>query len=304
MQPHIQNHEIPPEQFGPLVEVAGANADFDIVHQYVNDYGYCLLRGILDRTAVLAARSEVFQRMADVDEIQSPAEDGVATGRSSRRDQYPDVNAFWKDVSNGTAVRQVTHGDQLRKIITSILLEPARAHDLIYLRPTPPGKSTRMHYDYPFFAGQSLRIHTVWIPFGDIRIEHGPLVIVEGSNGFSDLIDPIRSHDYSADRSNAAVQKGAYDAINQTDPMTLIQQRNTRLLSTEFRAGDLVVFNGFTMHGSLDNISPNGQVRLSCDVRFQPAADPADDERYFGTDPLGSNGGGYGDMRAAKPLTE
>ena len=37
---------------------------------------------------------------------------------------------------------------------------------------------------------------------------------------------------------------------------------------------------------------------------FQPAADPADDERYFGTDPLGSNGGGYGDMRAAKPLTE
>jgi hypothetical protein len=43
---------------------------------------------------------------------------------------------------------------------------------------------------------------------------------------------------------------------------------------------------------------------LSCDVRFQPAADPADDERYFGTDPLGSNGGGYGDMRAAKPLME
>jgi len=46
--------------------------------------------------------------------------------------------------------------------------------------------------------------------------------------------------------------------------MTLIQQRNTRLLSTEFRDGDLVVFNGFTMHGSLNNISP---VRLFCSER-------------------------------------
>ena len=32
--------------------------------------------------------------------------------------------------------------------------------------------------------------------------------------------------------------------------------------------------------------------------------DPFDDERYFGQDPRGSHGGGYGDMKGAKPLTE
>ena len=75
-----------------------------------------------------------------------------------------------------------------------------------------------------------------------------------------------------------------------------------RLLSTDFEAGDVVVFSGFTLHGSLDNNSPDERVRLSCDVRYQPAADPHTDERYFGVDPKGSKGGGYADMRGAKPL--
>ena len=69
-----------------------------------------------------------------------------------------------------------------------------------------------------------------------------------------------------------------------------------------FQAGDLLVFNMLTLHGSLDNQSPLGRVRLSCDVRYQPAEDPHDDPRYFGPRPAGSKGGGYGDMRGAQPL--
>jgi hypothetical protein len=46
-----------------------------------------------------------------------------------------------------------------------------------------------------------------------------------------------------------------------------------RLLTTDFRAGDVCVFGMFTLHGSLDNRSPIGRVRISGDVRYQPAAD-------------------------------
>ena len=60
----------------------------------------------------------------------------------------------------------------------------------------------------------------------------------------------------------------------------------------------------FTLHGSLENNSPAGQARLSCDVRYQPAADPAVDGRYFGPSPTGSKGGGYADMRGARPLAD
>ena len=117
-------------------------------------------------------------------------------------------------------------------------------------------------------------------------------------------IDPVALGLCKQSELDAAVQKAAYDGQNKTDPLTLVRNRGTRLLTADFQAGDLVVFSGFTMHGSLDNHSPSGRVRLSVDVRFQPAADPADDERYFGTHPTGSNGGGYGDMRGAKPLRE
>ena len=84
--------------------------------------------------------------------------------------------------------------------------------------------------------------------------------------------------------------------------MELARQRETRLLTADFRPGDLAVFGMHTLHGSLDNRSRAGRVRVSCDIRFQPAADPLDD-RYFGSDPKGTTGIGYGELNSAKPLT-
>src|SRR6188768_1300507 len=80
------------------------------------------------------------------------------------------------------------------------------------------------------------------------------------------------------------------------------RSRQTRLLTAHFQPGDVVIFGGFTMHGSLDNHSPHRRVRLSVDVRYQPASAPADDPRYFGPEPIGAKGGGYGEQKAAQPL--
>jgi hypothetical protein len=59
----------------------------------------------------------------------------------------------------------------------------------------------------------------------------------------------------------------------------------------------------WTLHGSLDNRSAVGRVRLSCDVRCQSASEPLD-PRYFGPDPGGVTGAGYGEVNGAKPLTQ
>ncbi len=300
----IQQQDIPPELFGALVEFTGDLQDGAALRGRLDDDGYLLLRGVFGGQENAAARAEVFGRLERVGEVKSPAVDGIATGASRRHELEPDAHRFWKSVSEGQALRRVTHGPQLRDLMGVIFDEPARPHDLVYLRPAAVGRATRFHYDFPFFARRSRRIHTAWIPLGDTPLEDGPLVIVEGSNRFADLIDPIRDHDYQSDHANDTVQRAAYERPNETDPLTFVRQRQTRLLSADFRAGDLVVFGGFTLHGSLDNCSALGRVRLSCDVRFQPAADPFDDERYFGDDPRGSKGGGYGDMKGAKPLTE
>lgn len=300
--PHIQQREIPAERFGPLVEFDGPADSTADVQTFLQEHGYIVFRQVLDRSRVLSARQEVLTRLAEVDEISEPIMDGRMTGHSRRPDPTVDDGAFWKSVNHGAALREVTHGAATHELVASVLGEAVRAHDLMYLRPMAPGSATPLHYDYPFFAGDSKRIHTVWIPFGDVPLSDGPLVIVEDSFRFDDLLDPLRAIDFRQDRSNDKVQAAAYDAQNALHPVDLAVQRDVRLLSTEFRAGDVVVFHGFTLHGSLDNTAADGRIRLSCDVRYQPAADPHSDERYFGDDPRGSKGAGYADMKGARPL--
>ena len=87
-----------------------------------------------------------------------------------------------------------------------------------------------------------------------------------------------------------------------SDAITFAGQRGTRLLTRDFEPGDLALFGMYTAHGSLDNHSAIGRVRLSCDVRWQPVSMPAD-ERYFGDDPRGTTGAGYAELNGAKPLT-
>ena len=49
--------------------------------------------------------------------------------------------------------------------------------------------------------------------------------------------------------------------------------------TADFRAGDVLLFGMQTVHMSTTNTTD--QVRISCDVRWQPAADPID-SRYVG----------------------
>lgn len=297
-----QGRLVPPDVLGPLIEATQYLEDPSCLREMFEQHGYLLLRGVLNRGAVLEARRAVFSRMAEMGEIQKPAEDGIPTGRSRRLERVADLGVFWKSVSESAELRAVTHGSQLRDVMSMILGETARPHDYLFLRPAPVGNATNLHYDYPFFAGGASSIATCWIPLGDIPVENGPLAVVENSHRFGDLIDPIRSAALAASaEAFAAAQEAAYQE-SATETLAFVQSRQTRLLTTHFHPGDLMVFGGFTMHGSLDNHVPSGRVRLSVDVRYQLESDPADDPRYFGSDPLGAKGGSYGEQKAAQPL--
>ena len=59
----------------------------------------------------------------------------------------------------------------------------------------------------------------------------------------------------------------------------------------------------YTVHGTLENHSKDNKIRLTCDIRFQPKNEPKD-PRYFGTNPGGTTGAGYGELNSARPLNE
>lgn len=302
-KPHFElgGRKVPDELVGQFRD-SSDGGDVELRRRLADD-GYVFLRGVVDPTDVLAAREEVFARLVEVGEIRPPAIEGIATGQSRRRELSVDLIAFWKSVSEGLFLRNVSHGTRIRAMMKTLFGEPARPQDYLWLRPRTVGWTTGLHYDHPFFARGSRNVHTVWIPLGDIPFSDGPLMLVENSNKFLDLTDPMHGKDEENNNCPASAQQTAFQGEWSADPVAFVRQRESRLLTAEFRTGDVLVFGMDMLHGSLDNRSPAGRTRLSCDVRYQPFSDPLDD-RYFGPDPTGASGDGYGDMNSCKPLTE
>lgn len=291
----IQGQAVPDALVGEMLDSAHLLDRPAALRERLATDGFVCLTGVLDKALVAAARREVFERLVEVGEVLPPAAAAIASGTSRRDELNTDRGVFWKSVSEGPQLRKLSHGVAIGNIMALLLAAPVRPHDYMFLRAAAPGRATGLHYDYPFFTRAHDQVYTVWLPIGDVPVTDGPLVVVEGSNRYRDLIDPMLGFDVARDTSRKATL--AQDAVS------FAQQRGARLLTRNFAAGDMAVFGMYTLHGSLENHSAINRVRLSCDVRWQAATLPVD-ERYFGPDPGGTTGAGYGELAGAKPLTQ
>lgn len=290
-----QDETIPADYLAPLQDSSELLAKGQALRKRFDGDGHVYLKGFFARDDVLAARADIFRRLAEVGEIKEPVIDGIFSGASQRKEKVRDLGEFWKSVSETWSLRRLSHGRQLHDLMGALLGAPARAQDYIFLRPASPGKFTHIHCDYPFFTRTTESVATAWIALGDIPTTFGSLFLLEGSHRYQDIIADHRGFDVARDSARKA-------AFPET-PLEFARKRNTRLLTGDFSAGDVVVFGMFMLHGALDNVGTGNQVRLSCDVRYQLASE-ASDPRYFGPDPGGTTGIGYGELVGAKPMTE
>lgn len=284
---------IPPDMLGELHDSSALAWNGPAMRARLVSDGYLFLRAALDAAQVLAARAEILGRLLAVGEIREPAIDAIATGTSRREELVEDLGAFWKSICEGPALRRVTHAGPMVELMERILDGPVRPFDFLWLRAMPPGRASAFHYDHVYMNRGSDRLLTVWTPLGDVPIEEGPILLMEGSHRWDDIIAQYRGFDVDKDKSRPGHVT--------MEPVTFAQQRRCRLLSAHFRAGDVLIMTMFVLHGSLDNASPVNRVRLSCDTRYQPASDPID-ERWVGPNPIG-HGGGYASVSGARPLT-
>jgi ectoine hydroxylase-related dioxygenase (phytanoyl-CoA dioxygenase family) len=290
----IAGKPVPAARLGALNQIADWRVAPEAARAALRADGYVLLRGALDPSAVMAARAEVFARLAAVGEIAEPSAAGIATGRSARAALHADLGAFWRSVCEGERLRAVSHGAALRAITGALLGAPTKPFDFLWLRTMLEGRASPLHFDHVYMNRGSANVLTAWIALGDVPLEAGPIVFVEGSHRFEDLIARYRGLD---------VDRDAMPGSFPEDAVAFAARRGCRLLTSDFAAGDVIVFDMFSLHGSLDNRKGGGRVRLSCDVRWQPAAD-AEDDRWFGAPPAGHGGLGYGGLNGARPLGE
>lgn len=290
-----QGESINAEYLGSLRDSAAVVDDAGELLRRMDEDGYIYLRSFFDHDEVMAARRDIFTQLASVDEIAEPVLDGIFTGKSTRDDKQPDRGKFWRAVSETWTLRRLSHGRQLHNLMDVVLQQSSRVQDYIFLRPAGPGKHTHIHCDAPFFTRTTDQVATAWIALGDVPSHMGPLFIVENSHRFDDIVQQFRGIDVSADTS----PKTSLDM----SPLAFAESRNTRLLTTDFTAGDVLIFGMYLLHGALDNVSTDNRVRLSCDVRYQIASAELD-PRYFGSDPTGTTGASYGELVGAKAMTE
>ena len=291
---HVAGQPVPPECLGALRELPDWRSQAGQLPARLVQDGYLLLRGALPPAQVQAARREVLERLAAVGEIAEPVDAAVATGSSRRAALHGDLGEFWRGVCEAPALRALSHGAALGAAAQAALGAPVEPFDFLWLRTMVEGRASPLHLDHVYMNRGTERLVTAWIPLGDVPLAAGPLVVVEGSHRFEDVAARYRGVD---------VDRDGLPGSFPDDAVAFARARGARLLTADFRAGDVLLFGMFTLHGSCDNRLGGGRVRLSCDVRWQVAGEARDD-RWFGAPPPGHGGQSYGGLNGARPLGE
>ena len=275
--------EFPSERFGYLRDSTEALDDVGELRRRISADGYLFIRGLIDRDAVLEARRAVLEHLQEMEALVAgtPLMEGVmpragrsiGVGRTARRPE----------------VLRVLEGPELQAFYRRLYAEEPATYGFKWLRAVGNEKFTGSHMDVVYMGRGSERVNTVWIPFGDIPIAQGTLVVCEASHrldSFARMRATYGRTDVDRDRTEGWFSE---------DPEEIRDRFGGRWLTADVRAGDIVTFGLFTLHGSTNNTT--NRFRLSCDVRFQPASEPMD-ERWAGDSP----GGHY--ASAAIPMAE
>ena len=261
--------------FGELRNSTDIVDDASALRARMREDGYLFFRGLLDRELVLKARREILLKYAIIGEIdpEKPLMDAVAA--SDTAIDRVNLRAFSESVRSGIEYERVVLHPRLLGIHRRLLGGEVHAFDFRWPRFVRPGEACGFHYDGPYMMRGTDRIFSSWIPLGDVSRSEGALILLEGSHRQQALLKNYARKDADRDRIPWLG----------TDPIKLQARYGGRWLSTDFAAGDVLCFTMHTLHGALDNNSPEGRCRLSSDTRYQCADEPQD-ERWNGVNPI------------------
>jgi len=228
--------------------------------------GYVLLRNVLNRDKVVAARRVVVEALDSewrrIDKIRGDSLEAHVLG-----DAKGILLTGFRNVTKHKDVTALLEGPELCAFFRRLFGSAPATFDNKWVRVHGKGEATDEHTDFFRFAGNANGMFTCWLPLGDYNIAQGALAVCEASHllkGFTD---------------------GAYSTETKVElPRDFEKFKETATWrSTTFRAGDVVVFDIRLVHASTENTTT--RFRISMDTRWQPAKfvskDAADGFRSF-----------------------
>lgn len=249
--------------FAPMRPSDDVRDDPEALRSRLAADGYLWMPGMLAPGDVDVVRRDVDGVLADHGWVT----DGVATGRPVREGD-DDYFGVYDDVQRLESFHTLAHHPRLVALMADVLDGPVFPHPLKVARLVFPGHdeaSTPPHQDYPNNQGTT-SLTAAWIPLGDCPRELGSLAVLRGSHRAGVL--PLRF----------ALGPGNRQADVHDDVLA-----ECTWVTTDFAAGDVVLFPSLTVHAALNNAT--FAMRLSVDFRYQRDGDELTDmvlEPHFG----------------------
>jgi len=301
-----------PEAFGFIRSSNDLLDQPELLRARLEEDGYLYIQQYFDPQLILAARRSIFSRLAAEGHLDTSHDlmEGVVhpemldafkldtaptfKGTDGKK-QNPDKAAAFRPelAASSPEIQRVVFGPEMHQFYETVFGEPVRHFDYIWCRLMGPGHGTPVHCDKVYMGRGSQDLLTCWIPYVEIPLEVGGLMILEQSHKQAERIANYLSKDVDAYCENDPAQvqavaqdgKWSFPGWLSKNPETLPAKFGGRWLTApEWKIGDFITFRIDLIHGSLDNQS--NRVRFSTDTRFQPANQPAD-ERWIGENPPG-----------------
>lgn len=254
------------------LDVSRSESSVADIRDCLDDKGYLYFREFLDPTAVQEARLKILHTLNEEGALDPSAPLAEGRARSGfRSDLQSEDERF-------PSVRSLVNHESIKHLFDRLLGGDSRALDHIWIRIKSPGRATAPHCDIVYMGRGTKNLFTIWIPLGDVPLELGPLVVLERSHRSEKLCSTYCEMDVDAknNRTKWRFRHGGFFRGGQytKNPVAAQRELGGRWLTTDFEAGDLMVFSAFTLHGTLDN--QTDRVRTSADARYQLASDPMD----------------------------
>lgn len=259
-----QTRGIPAPTLEPLDDSSKLLGDRKTLLARAQRDGYLFFRGLIPREAVLDVRHDILAQLDVRGWIQhgSRIDDGLIDEAAINEVPEVELRADIGISAEGyTAVQRVhsmhrlPHHPALMALYHTLFAEDVFVHPRHIVRVMTSHRAlapTPAHQDFPLVQG-SQNTWTAWFPLGDCPRDLGPLAVLRGShlNGYL----PIH-------QAAGAGGIGAELCDGETD-----------WAGADFAAGDVLTFPALTVHKALAP-KRRTQVRLSMDVRYQPASEP------------------------------
>ncbi|YCK40140.1 phytanoyl-CoA dioxygenase family protein [Actinomadura sp. ATCC 39365] len=257
-------YRLPSGQLGELEAVPDNELrDREALWERLRREGYLFLRGALEPDVVNVFRAYYFSVIGPAAAL---TDSGMITGGGE--DRAAMRRSLFREIVPGAAYHEFCSQQAIAGWYAWFLGGETFLHRRKIIRHVRPGETgigtaTQAHYDLVYLREGTDRVLSSWIPLGDCPLTRGGLTYLERSH--HRVLDLERRGEL---RINAA-------SIT-ADLPRLAEEYGSRWLVADYRAGDMVVHSAYTVHAALDNVDPDGFVRLSTDIRYQRADQPID----------------------------